>query len=537
MVFQFQFRDRSRFQNLIALLPVSAVVVAALFAPSARAAESAAAGELRDAQSLFRSGQYFKAARYAFNATGDKDGLSGEAYSWVTLGLLRSRLYHSATYFFIKTLESGDKVAIRRVLSQVDELQGQVGPDILRRYLIRHTRYEDYDSQSRSAYLFSLAKTALLSGHEEKAIGYVNGISEGSPIFAYALQLRGSAHAILGKNESALRDFQFCQSRAGKLKSKGRDRLAREEAEDLQGRCLAGEARTLYQMERFEAADQVYDRISKASYVWPDILFEQAWNAFAQEEFNRTLGRLVSYKSPALSFVYNPEVDVLRAQAYLALCLYKDANDVVNDFNTRYASLGEQIKRAVEGAGAGSAGLESFYELGRQAVRGSLYSEKVIHRVINRFARGPYFQNLVRGADAIAIEKIAIQRFDSMQPGVRHDQKTGFPGFLNQILDWKGAAARRVGGAFIKNSLMDYHASLLADFDKISFIKLEMLKRAKESLLYKNRPVAEGRSWGNVEPSRKDYQYRWSFNGEFWNDELGDYVFGLESECNRSQDG
>ena len=32
-------------------------------------------------------------------------------------------------------------------------------------------------------------------------------------------------------------------------------------------------------------------------------------------------------------------------------------------------------------------------------------------------------------------------------------------------------------------------------------------------------------------PSRRDDQYYWSFNGEFWNDELGDYVFGLESQC------
>ena len=39
---------------------------------------------------------------------------------------------------------------------------------------------------------------------------------------------------------------------------------------------------------------------------------------------------------------------------------------------------------------------------------------------------------------------------------------------------------------------------------------------------------------GRSDVPRRDYQYFWSFNGEFWNDELGDYVFGLESECTRS---
>ena len=66
---------------------------------------------------------------------------------------------------------------------------------------------------------------------------------------------------------------------------------------------VAGEARTLYQMDRFDEADQVYDRIPKASLVWPDILFEQAWNSFGRQEYNRSLGKLVSYKSPALNFM------------------------------------------------------------------------------------------------------------------------------------------------------------------------------------------------------------------------------------------
>ena len=84
---------------------------------------------------------------------------------------------------------------------------------------------------------------------------------------------------------------------------------------------------------------------------------------------------------------------------------------------------------------------------------------------------------------------------------------------------------------YVKNSLMDYHQELISNFEKMSFIKLEMLKRAKDLLVYKH-PTGD-RSWGNVIPARREYQLYWSFNGEFWNDELGDYVFGLESECGK----
>ncbi|MCM2323833.1 MAG: hypothetical protein NDJ90_11290, partial [Oligoflexia bacterium] len=51
---------------------------------------------IRDAQALYNSGQYFKAARYAFSAKEADAGLAAESYSWTARGLMRARLYHSA---------------------------------------------------------------------------------------------------------------------------------------------------------------------------------------------------------------------------------------------------------------------------------------------------------------------------------------------------------------------------------------------------------------------------------------------------------
>ena len=150
-------------------------------------------------------------------------------------------------------------------------------------------------------------------------------------------------------------------------------RIAASEAEDLAARCQAGVARTLYQLEKFDAADRAYDQIQKVSLVWPDILFEQGWNAFARQEYNRTLGKLVSYKSPALSFMFNPEIDVLRAQSFLALCLYDDANNVINEFNTRYSGIGVQVKQFVEGH---ARDLPAFYDVRPEArSASSIYSQ------------------------------------------------------------------------------------------------------------------------------------------------------------------
>ncbi|MEK6579386.1 MAG: hypothetical protein AABZ55_09190, partial [Bdellovibrionota bacterium] len=184
------------------------------FAAYAAEDEENAAKYLNQAYDFYRVGQYFKSARYAFGAAERDPELAPEAYSWITLGLAGANLYNSASYFFIKTLQSGDKKAIRRVLTKTQDILMSVGPDLLRKYLIRHTSFDDYDGNNKSAYLFALAKEALLVRDFEKAIGYVNAISTQSAVWPYGLMLRGTAHAFLGKGDYAVHDFESCADRS-----------------------------------------------------------------------------------------------------------------------------------------------------------------------------------------------------------------------------------------------------------------------------------------------------------------------------------
>lgn len=487
---------------------------------------------LREAQKLYQQGQYFSAARYAYGAGQESGADQGETNSWVALSLMKAGLFNSATYFFIKTLESGNRQAIRRVLTQTESILTRVGPDLLREYLIKHTKYEDYDVVNRSAYLFALGKAAILKADENRAIEYLNQVRSESRLFPYSLQLRATALAIQGRTDEAIDDFQDCAKYSDLIvtevdESSPRYTAQLNEAKDLNARCIAGQARVLYQADKFEEADRVYDRIPKASFVWPDILFEQAWNAFARREFNRTLGKLVSYKSPALQFVFNSEIEVLRAQAYLSLCLYDDTQKAIDEFNERYTRMGMEVKRFAE-SNAGN--LDAFYDLGVRTLQDRLTTKNPVQQMVNRFIRGPYFPGLVAQETSLTKEKGAITAFARMTGA----DNRGLVAFLNEVLKWRKNTIRRLGGAFVKNSLIDHHTVLVSDFEKISFIKLEMLSRAKDKLIRRTqtaRAEEEERTRGNIRPSRRDNQFYWSFNGEFWNDELGDYVFGLESEC------
>ena len=534
MVFKLQFQSRRWYQDLSWVAAAAAFVF--LIVP--QGAVSGGREQLANAKQFFGAGQYFTAARYAFQASQElPENEKGDAYSWISVGLSKAGLYHTASYFFIRTLETGNTEAKRRALAEAEDLLYRVGVDLLRNHLLKYTKIGDYDARNGSAYLYAMGKDLLLRGRENEAIKFFNGMDARSSLFPFALQLRGTAHAIVGDVPAAISDFKECQKRSGGLVSRITDRVPeagghwlkqqRTLAEDLEARCLAGEARTYYQAGQFSESEEVYDRIPKSSFVWTDILFEQGWNAFAQQQYNRALGKLVTYKSPLLEFVYNSEVEVLAAHTYLMLCLYNDSNQVINRFNKKYNSLGVEVKRYVE---KNSHGYLGFFETGKKALRGPLYSNNPFDRLLNRFVRSPYFQNLVAAEADLDSEKSAIARFASMQPGTSQNLAAGFPGFLGQVVGWRRKSVQELGGTYVKNSLIDFHNSLISDFEKMSFIKLEMLSRAKERL-QTDAPALAERGRGNVVPVRKDWQYRWNFNGEFWADELGDYVFGLESDC------
>jgi len=533
LVFQFNVR----YWNRISTLAISLILAISVYSNSVSASEQEAAEALRVSDRWFDSGHYFKSARYAFQAAQLSKAKDGEAYYKTTRGLMRAGLYHSASYFYIRTLTTKNRTAIRSVLTYTETLIQHVGVDLIRRQLAKYTTQADYTDNSKNAYLYAIGKAALLKADYEKAARYFSGISPSSSVYPNSLQMRATAFAIMNQSDNAVDDFKDCADRAEQLVSKyqGHDKsksavwieTQKQQAIDLHERCTAGVARSYYQMNKFKEADEYYTKIDKSSFVWTDILFEQAWTYFSVKDYNRALGKLVTYKSPMLGFIHNSEVDVLRAQSYLALCLYGDARLVMEEFSSKYGELAKDIKRFVE---SNKNLLKPFYEKGKVVLANPLHKADNEGRLINRFIRSAYFRNLVASESSVASEEVAVARFGASLTGATGDPRKGFPGFLQNVLSWRKKSIAQLGGAYVKNSLIDYHRVLISDFEKMDFIKLEMLRLAKEQLMDET-PRVEGRKRGAVTSDRLSNQYWWSFNGEFWIDELGDYVFGLKSEC------
>lgn len=512
-----------------------------------------AQASVQDVVTAYNSGKYFTAARLAFNDANHTNSNSDRAmaYFWVTQSLVKAGLDQSALYFFIRTLQFQDRNASKRVLELAPLFIDRSGPDILRKFLMKYTKAEDYTPHARNAYALVVTKERLLKGDFPGSIAAALLVQTSSPLYPVALQLKATAEVMQNQVQLGIRDFEDCADNAdqrseldaGSIEEQLEKEqpsallakwngLKKDAAKDLRARCIAGAGRGLYEIGRFEDADRMYDQIQKSSYVWTDTLFEHAWNSYAREEYNRTLGKLVSYKSPALAFAFNSEIDVLMAQSYMQLCLYNDANRIIEDFHSRLGSLAKDVKQFVE---KNPTDARPYYGLGRQALREGLHTERTLFRFMNRFVRAPNFQALALSEDRVAAERIAIGRLDASHGDTRTGSGVGFPGFLNVVLDWRVRTIQLLGGIYIRNSMIDYHQILISDLEKMQFMKIDILGHMKQKLMDPELANASERGRGNRIPVRRDDQLLWSFNGEFWNDELGDYVFALESECGKGE--
>lgn len=280
--------------------------------------------------------------------------------------------------------------------------------------------------------------------------------------------------------------------------------------------CLAGVARTYFAKGEYEKASLSYLDIPKGSHIWPEILFEEAWTSFYRGNYNRSLGKLVNYKAPILNYVFNSEVEVLKALSFMELCLWDDSVNVANRFYKRYERDVLLVSKYLKRKGS----LRSFYFLAKNKLKGEVYQNKLLDDLMNFIAKDPTFREIFESFKVGADELRKIKKYSNLR--LRRV-------FLKNFKD-SMVTQRDIIGFYVKKTLISNIQELQKNLTNMSYIKLESLGRSKDSLIRVTK--GDNRTRGDIKNIKaNEKQYFWTFNGEFWADEIGDYVFSLKSEC------
>jgi len=452
--------------------------------------------------SMDRARNYFEQARS-----------SVKYYPLLARELVREGLYFSAVPYMKEFLLSSRRIYGKEINDLLETIIAEVGT---RQFEVLDRRILEKSDAPSVRYI--LAKKLFRQKKYDSALNLLKKeIPRSNSISPFALMLKGSIESILKKHTESLVSFKRCIDFSNYwIGQFDRDWRKRQLAM-TRDYCVIGIPRTEYAMGNFSQAKSHYMDLSKDSYIWPEILFEEAWNSWHLKNFNRTLGKLVTYKAPIFSYIFNPEIEVLNALTYVYLCLYEDAQIVVDRFYKDYSENVRVVDKFLADHGRNH---KFYYIVAKDRQSGKVGGNPLLNDLMNAIIRDPayaeLYQTFLKGSEELKKVKALPNSF--------------FKTTMARNLFTALTLQRDLIGAYVRQNLNQYSYQITKTFEQMTYIKLEILGRQKKELM--TATLEMGRDRGSVKYlTRTSKQYFWNFNGEFWADELGDYVFALKSEC------
>ena len=248
--------------------------------------------------------------------------------------------------------------------------------------------------------------------------------------------------------------------------------------------------------ELFDTALRMYEQVEVPflSHEEALIFLEKAWARFYANDMRGAMGILVSLDAPSYRSYFKPERFILQALIYKRLCHYAAAKGAAREYRRRYGEAIDTLRQK---------------------------RDPLSHSVLRSAAlQGPVAYRRLQFLKALQEERDSIDQFGSDSPLAVH---------LARLYDLKVKETVRTlevdlneEAKIVADVLLDYEEQArLIDYE----VALEVFRRLRAGEGRKDLPPPER----PIPLGSRDVYY--VFDGEYWNDELHDYRFRIETRC------
>jgi hypothetical protein len=248
------------------------------------------------------------------------------------------------------------------------------------------------------------------------------------------------------------------------------------------------------------------------------------------QKHNNTLGNIHTIHSPFFESRFFPETYILQAVSYLKLCRNDEVKESLKRFQERYkptfVDLNALLKRYKDQPSA-------FFNVIRQyRATGSLSENRDAIEVIDSVSRSAAYKEAVLVVRRLEREKDRLAKFSG------NWEYSGLGQVLRDSYDKRIAATIKTAGEDLFNAAAQQFRYLKDLSDQTTLINYEMLGNRTDSLrskLNQEPQTDDGTQWGEgMRPLnlKQELEY-WPFQGEYWEDELGGYVYNIDSKCGK----
>ncbi len=442
--------------------------------------------------------------------------------------LLELDLFYAAASYFVDVIRnSKNRNLLKAAVAGLNDVnkQATLGTDFIAAVFYKKINANKVASKDRGFYHYHIGLYYFANAIYDKAYSYLRRVVPESYYHLNASYYLGILNLLAKRYAKAEYHFKYIIDRTSGFKASKLTKRYRA----LREMTILNIARLYYEIDRFEKSIEYYSRIRKDSDNWLTALFEASWAFFRIGKHSNTLGNIHTIQSPYFKDRFFPEAYILQSITYLYLCYYYDAKYALLRFKRRYQPLFGDIKQILREYKNRPA---SFFELVRDYAQGRRVEFIEARSIINALSITNQFKESRDLVKNIKREERLLEdmptRFRESSLVVRIDNR------LNKL----SKRSRKEAGIALFTQIRHYYSYLndLSDQGKVITLQLLEGKLAKISKRMILEPMEKTEKlWGEgMKPlNLKSVHEYWPFKGEYWEDELGGYVYNIESLCNK----
>lgn len=470
---------------------------------------------------LIEKGDYMTGSRELYRLSRGSFFKSRRSAIKYTLGIafLEMKLYHLASLQFVYVIKKAGGTYKEKAIKKLALVLSHFENDRIFCTLKKHIKEWEYPLPVRDQMMFYFGSCAFDEGKFRLALRYFSKVGRHSPFRSRALYHIGLAHAERNKVKQAVEAFRDMSSMEKGITDT--NRVA----------ALMGLARVLYQGGRFGDSIKIYRSIPKDTVYFHEALLENSWNYLRSGRFRSALSNFQTLHSVFYKNRYQPESLILRAYVYLYICRYDEMEKTLNLFKAVYRPVFQNVRRSLKWSSSKNAYLKAVLSAHRNREQGLELSDgSVLPQVVmDRVLKSPTFRSMVSYLEKLQEEKL---RLDSLPRQWRRD-KVGRN--ASYILKRRIASTRKSAGSEVKKTLSLVYKDLQRLFESEEYLRYDMLKGKREKLKQKIARKYLNKQQIDETVSRSyyiqnGYEY-WPFDGESWLDELGNYHYLGQQNC------
>jgi tetratricopeptide (TPR) repeat protein len=483
---------------------------------------SPALANIAKANQLLKNGNGGAAAPLFFNVYQSARGRSEKMQAeWgLAQSLQRAGLLYSASKYYsiiVRRGKSASNPYFRQALEQLGVINSVVslGESHIVQLFKTKISPSDIPGPARGFYFYYQGVEAFGQRKLEKARGFFDKVPTGSSYYLGAEFHLGVIANLSGRHSQAIGHLQ--KVIAG-TRGSNRQREMHEQA-------LMNIARIHYETKRYSDAVGFYGRVPRDSDHWLDAIWETAWAFYMMEKFNNSLGQIHTLHSPFFVNRFYPESFILQSITFLRMCRYDQVKESMKRFRDRYAPVFGEIKSMLSRFQGNP---KDFFRLVYSYKAGELRQFKNAEEIIKKLSLLDSFKGTV---DIIRISDRESNRLS----GFRGSWNGGLYSSLNDFLRSKKSSAISRSGRDMLLQASRYYSVLLDLSNQTKFIVAEMQLGKLEKLRSKisvSKADEKVQFIGGMQKLNigESLEY-WPFEQEYWEDELGFYVYNMASKC------